>query len=441
MPNIVVIGAQWGDEGKGKVVDIITPHVNVVVRFSGGNNAGHTVVVGREKYVLHTIPSGILHNGCRCVIGCGVVIDPRSLIEEMESLVQRGVTLDGNLYISKNAHLIMPYHPALDRASEARLGVRRIGTTGKGVGPAYVDKAARVGIRMADLLDERLFREKVEFNLAHTNRLLRDFYDAETFGVEAILNQYLRYAGWLAPYITDTALLLSKWIDSGYSVVFEGAQATMLDIDHGTYPFITSSSTTAGGAATGTGVPPTKIHGALGVAKAYTTRVGEGPFPTEMTGKTAEAIRARGNEYGSTTGRPRRCGWFDVVVMRYATRINGFDTVALTKLDVLDQCETIKVCTGYRWRGDIITDFPEEETAMAKLEPVYEEISGWMSSTAGAKNEADLPAKARRYLERLEELIGVPFCLISTGAQRDETILCEDSPLLRWYPSVRSSLM
>jgi adenylosuccinate synthase len=440
MPNIVVVGAQWGDEGKGKVVDVLTPHVNVVVRFSGGNNAGHTVVVGREKYVLHTIPSGILHNGRRCVIGCGVVVDPGSLIEEMESLVQRGVTLDGNLYISKNAHLIMPYHPALDRASEAKRGARRIGTTGKGVGPAYVDKAARVGIRMADLLDERLFREKVEVNLAYKNRLLRDFYDAETFGVEAILNQYLRYAGWLAPYITDTALLLSKWIDSGYSVLFEGAQATMLDIDHGTYPYVTSSSTTAGGAATGTGVPPTKIHGVLGVAKAYTTRVGEGPFPTEMKGKMAEAIRARGNEYGATTGRARRCGWFDSVVMRYATRINGFDAVALTKLDVLDQCETVKVCTGYRWRGEIITDFPEEETAMAMLEPVYEEISGWMSSTAGAKNEVDLPAKARRYLERLEELIGVPFCLISTGAQRDETILCEDSPLLRWYPSVRSSL-
>jgi adenylosuccinate synthase len=441
MPNIVVVGAQWGDEGKGKVVDVITPHVNVVVRFQGGNNAGHTVVVGREKYVLHTIPSGILHNGCRCVIGCGVVVDPGSLIEEMESLVQRGVTLDGNLYISKNAHLIMPYHPALDRASEAKLGSRRIGTTGKGVGPAYVDKAARMGIRMADLLDERLFREKLEFNLAIKNRLLRDFYDAETFGVEAILNQYLRYAGWLAPYITDTALLLSKWIDSGYSVLFEGAQATMLDIDHGTYPYITSSSTTAGGAATGTGVPPTKIHGVLGVAKAYTTRVGGGPFPTEMTGALAEQIRARGNEYGSTTGRPRRCGWFDGVVLRYATRINGFDTVALTKLDVLDQCETVKVCTGYRWRGEILTDFPEEETAMAQLEPVYEEISGWMSSTVGAKNEADLPAKARRYLERLEELIGVPFCLISTGAQRDETILCEDSPLLRWYPSVRATLL
>jgi len=439
--NIVVIGAQWGDEGKGKVVDVITPHVNVVVRFSGGNNAGHTVVVGREKYVLHTIPSGILHNGRRCVIGCGVVIDPGSLIEEMEMLVQRGVTLDGNLYISKNAHLIMPYHPALDRASEAKLGKRRIGTTGKGVGPAYVDKAARVGIRMADLLDERLFREKLEFNLAQKNRLLRDFYDAETFGVEAILNQYLRYAGWLAPYITDTALLLSKWIDSGYSVPFEGAQATMLDIDHGTYPYITSSTTTAGGAATGTGVPPTKIHGVLGVSKAYTTRVGAGPFPTEMSGKLAETIRARGKEYGATTGRPRRCGWFDAVVLRYAARINGFDTVALTKLDVLDQCETLKVCTSYRWRGDIVTDFPEEETALGELEPVYEEVQGWMASTAGAKNEADLPAKARRYLERLEELIGVPFCLISTGAQRDETILCENSPLLRWYPSVRSSIV
>src|SRR6266550_2771567 len=419
MPNIVVIGAQWGDEGKGKVVDIITPHVNVVARLAGGNNAGHTVVVGREKYVLHTIPSGILHPGCRCVIGCGVVVDPGSLIEEMEALVRRGVRLDGNLYISKNAHLIMPYHPALDRASEAKLGKRRIGTTGKGVGPAYVDKTARVGIRMGDLLDEQLFREKLEVNLAQKNRILRDIYDAETFGVEAILNQYLRYVGWLAPYITDTALLLSKWIESGYSVLFEGAQGTMLDIDHGTYPFITSSSTTAGGAATGTGGPP----------------------PTEMSGKIAETIRARGNEYGATTGRPRRCGWFDGVVLRYAVRINGLDTVALTKLDVLDQCETIKVCTGYRYRGEILTDFPEDETVVGEAEPAYEELEGWGASTRGAKNEADLPAKARRYLERLEELLGVPFCLISTGAQRDETILCEDSPLLRWFPSVRSSLL
>jgi len=421
MPNIVVVGTQWGDEGKGKVVDMLAPHVNVVARFAGGNNAGHTVVVGREKYVLHSIPSGILHPGCRCVIGCGVVIDPGSLIEEMEALVRRGVQLDGNLFISKNAHLIMPYHPALDLASEAKLGKRRIGTTGRGVGPAYVDKAARVGIRMADLLNERLFREKLELNVALKNRLLREIYDAETFSVEEILDKYLRHAG--------------------YSVMFEGAQATMLDIDHGTYPYITSSSSTAGGAATGTGVPPTKIHGVVGVSKAYTTRVGAGPFPTEMTGAIAETIRARGHEYGATTGRPRRCGWFDAVVGRYATRINGLDTVALTKLDVLDQCETLKVCVAYRHRGETLTEFPEDETVVAAAEPVYEEIEGWLAPTVGAKNEADLPAKARRYLERLEELIGAPFCLISTGAQRDETILREESPLMQWFPSVRSSLM
>ena len=261
MPNIVVVGTQWGDEGKGKVVDVITPHVDVVVRYQGGNNAGHTVVVGREKYVLQSIPSGILHRGRRCVVGCGVVVNPGALIEEMEALVRRGVVLDGNLFISKNAHLIMPYHPALDRASEAKLGSRRIGTTGRGVGPAYVDKAARVGIRVGDLLNERLFREKLEMNVAQKNRLLREIYDAPTFSVAEILDQYLRYAGWLAPYVTDTALLLTRWIESGYSVLFEGAQGTMLDIDHGTYPFITSSSTTAGGAATGTGVPPTRIHG------------------------------------------------------------------------------------------------------------------------------------------------------------------------------------
>ena len=441
MPNIVVVGTHWGDEGKGKVVDVIAPQVDVVVRYSGGNNAGHTVVVGREKYVLHSIPSGILHSGRRCVIGCGVVIDPAALIEEMETLVRRGVTLDGNLFISKNAHLIMPYHPALDRASEAKLGARRIGTTGKGVGPAYIDKAARVGIRMADLLDERLFRDKLEANIAQKNRILSEIYDAQTFTVEAILNPYLRYAGWLAPYITDTPLLLSKWMDSGYSVLFEGAQGTMLDIDHGTYPYITSSTTTSGGAATGTGIPPTRIHGVLGVAKAYSTRVGGGPFPTEMKDEMAETIRERGDEYGATTGRPRRCGWFDAVVLRYAARINGLDTVALTKLDILDRCETVKVCTGYRYRGDLLTDLPEEETVLKEAEPVYEELSGWMAPTSHAKHEGDLPAKARRYLERLEELIGVPLCLISTGAVRDETIVCDDSPLLRWFPSVRSSLV
>jgi len=304
MPNIVIVGAQWGDEGKGKVVDVLTPHFDVVVRYQGGNNAGHTVVVGREKFVLQTIPSGILHPSCRNIIGCGVVIDPASLIEEMESLVQRGVAFDGNLYISKNAHVIMPYHPALDRASESKAGKHRIGTTGKGVGPAYADKTARVGIRMADLLDEGLLREKLEYNVAQKNRLLREIYDAESFTVEGILSSYLRYAGWLAPYITDTALLLHRWMEAGSSVLFEGAQGTMLDLDHGTYPFITSSSTTSGGACTGSGVPPTKIDGAIGISKAYCTRVGNGPFPTELRGADQRA-RHPGHHQARRAGRLR----------------------------------------------------------------------------------------------------------------------------------------
>jgi adenylosuccinate synthase len=437
MPNIVVVGAQWGDEGKGKVVDMLAPYVDAVVRYQGGNNAGHTVVVGREKFVLQSIPSGVLQ-GRRCVIGCGVVVDPASLIEEMESLVQRGVRLDGNLYISKNAHLIMPYHPALDRASESKAGRRRIGTTGKGVGPAYADKAARIGIRMADLLDERLFREKLEANVAQKNRLLREIYDAETFAVEAILRPYLRYAGWLAPYITDTALLLHRWIEGGASVLFEGAQGTMLDIDHGTYPFITSSSTTAGGACTGTGVPPTRIHGVLGISKAYCTRVGSGPFPTELHDDTAELLRTRGNEYGAVTGRPRRCGWVDAVALRYAVRINGFDAIALTKLDVLDTFETLKICVGYRYGDEVLTDFPEEERIWYEAEPVYEELSGWQSVTHGLREYGELPAKARAFLERLSELIGVPVALVSTGAVRDETIVVGDSPLTRWFPALRS---
>jgi adenylosuccinate synthase len=358
----------------------------------------------------------------------------------MESLVRRGVSLDGNLYISKNAHLIMPYHPALDLASESKAGARRIGTTGKGVGPAYADKAARIGIRMADLLDEDLFREKLEFNVYQKNRLLREIYDAETFTVDAILHPYRRYAGWLAPYITDTALLLSGWIEAGASVLFEGAQGTMLDLDHGTYPFITSSSTTAGGASTGTGVPPTRINGILGIAKAYSTRVGGGPFPTELAGSAAELLRSRGKEFGSVTGRPRRCGWADAVALRYAGRINGFDCIALTKLDVLDACETVKICVGYRYAGDVLTDFPEEERIWREAEPVYEELSGWQTSTHGMREYADLPTKAREYLDRLSELVRVPFGLVSTGAVRDQTMLMPDSILTKWYPTLRGGL-
>jgi adenylosuccinate synthase len=440
MANIVVVGAQWGDEGKGKMVDLLAPHVDVVARYQGGNNAGHTVVVGKDKFVLQSVPSGVLHRGVRCVIGCGVVVDPASLIDEMESLVQRNVSLDGNLYISKNAHLIMPYHPALDRAGEALAGPRAIGTTGKGVGPAYADKAGRVGIRMADLMDERLFRQKLEVNVAQKNRLLREIYDTETFTVETILSAYLRYAGWLAPYVTDTALLLSRWIDGGATVLFEGAQGTMLDIDHGTYPFITSSSTTAGGACTGTGVPPTRIHGVLGISKAYCTRVGSGPFPTELSGETAALIRKRGNEFGTVTGRPRRCGWVDAVALRYAARINGFNALAVTKLDVLDAFETVNIGVGYRYQGEVLTDFPEEEGIWHDAKPVYEEMSGWQAPTHGLHDQADLPTKARQYLDRLAELVGVEIALVSTGPARNETILMGDSVLTRWFPLLRGAL-
>ena len=433
MPNIVVVGTQWGDEGKGKVVDLLAPHVNVVVRYQGGNNAGHTVVVGREKYVLHSIPSGILHPGCRCVIGCGVVVDPGSLIEEMEALVQRGVTLDGNLFISKNAHLIMPYHPALDRASEAKLGARRIGTTGRGVGPAYVDKAARVGIRMADLLDERLFREKLELNLAQKNRLLREIYDAQTLHGRG--DPRTRTCATRAGSRRTSPTRRSccrRWIDSGYRVLFEGAQATMLDIDHGTYPYVTSSSTTAGGASTGTGVPPTQHpRRRSACAKAYTTRVGGGPFPTEMTGAVAEAIRARGNEYGATTGRPRRCGWFDAVVgaLRGAhQRPRHRGAHQARRARPVRDAEGLRRATGYR--GETLTEFPEDETVRG-------------GGRARLRGDRGLACADHRREERGRSAgEGAALSRAARGAdrrrrsassrpapQRDETILCEDSPL------------
>ena len=375
MANVVVVGSQWGDEGKGKIVDLLAENADLVIRFQGGNNAGHTIVRDDVKWKFHLIPSGILYPGLKCAIGNGVVIDPKVLTGELDNLRARGIDLSG-LRISANAHLIMPYHLMLDSAGEARLGKLQICTTRRGIGPCYADKAARLGIRVQDLLDEKILKKKIVLAMEPKRLSLRPFAKAPELDLQAMTDAYLTYGHRLEQYIADTSRLTWDVLDGGGDVLFEGAQATMLDIDHGTYPYITSSSTTAGGAATGTGVPPTKIHGVLGVAKAYSTRVGEGPFPTEMTGPLAETIRARGNEYGATTGRPRRCGWFDNVVMRYAVRINGFDTVALTKLDVLDQCETVKVCTGYRWQGEIITDFPEEETAMAKLEPVYEEISG-----------------------------------------------------------------
>ena len=437
MANIIVVGAQWGDEGKGKVVDVLTAFVDVVVRYQGGNNAGHTVVIGKEKFILHSIPSGILRPGKRGVIACGVVVDPASLLEEMRELEQRGIRLQGRLFISKNAHLILPYHRVLDEADEARRGSRRIGTTSRGVGPAYTDKAARVGIRAGDLLDETLFREKLEANLQMKNAILQSVYGVPPVRAEEILPAYLRFGEALAPYLTDTTLLLHEAMEGGASVLFEGAQGTMLDVDHGTYPYITASNATAGGATTGTGVPPTKIHGALGVTKAYTTRVGGGPFPTEVTGELGELLRSRGSEYGATTGRPRRCGWVDAVVLRHAVRVNGLDTLALTKLDVLDPLPTIRIAVGYRYRQSLLRDFPLEDRVLAAAEPVYEEWPGWQSSTSGLRHLDELPAKARDYIDRLTELTEREISLISTGAVREETILLDGSFLTRWLPGLK----
>ncbi len=434
MPNVVVVGAQWGDEGKGKVVDLLAPHVQVVARYQGGPNAGHTVVTGGRRFILQSVPSGILHPTVRCVIGCGVVVDPAALLEELEGLAAAGVAL-GRLYLSRNAHVILPYHRALDQAADQG----RIGTTGKGVGPAYADKAARLGIRVGDLADEALLREKLEANLRVKNHLLRGLYGHPGFGVEELLGTCLGYAERLAPYVADTTLLLHQWLAAGESILFEGAQGTMLDIDHGTYPYITASSATAGGAATGTGVPPTRIHGVLGVTKAYATRVGGGPFPTEVTGELGDLIRARGREFGSVTGRPRRCGWFDAPLLRHAVRVNGLDAIAMTKLDVLDPCERIRVAVAYRYRGTRLRELPLEEGVLAKIEPVYEERPGWRAPTEGLTAWEALPARARDYLAWIEDLIGCPVALISTGARREETILAPGSRLLDWFPGLAAA--
>ena len=432
MPNIVIVGAQWGDEGKGKVVDLVAPCVDVVARYQGGPNAGHTVVIGKDRYVLQSLPSGILRPGKRCVVGCGVVVEPGALLEEMEALGRAGIALD-HLHISRNAHVIMPYHRALDQATDQS----RIGTTGKGVGPAYADKAARMGVRVGDLGDEELLREKLAAILPVKNHVLRGLYGHAGFEVEDLVRPLRGYAERLAPHVADTTLLLHRWLREGASVMFEGAQGTMLDVDHGTYPYITASSSTAGGAATGTGVPPTRIHGVLGVSKAYATRVGGGPFPTEVTGDLGELIRARGKEYGSVTGRPRRCGWFDAPLLRHAVRVNGLDTLAVTKLDVLDPCHRVQVGVAYRYRGSVLRELPLEERVLAKLEPVYEEREGWVTETAGLRAWEDLPARARDYVRRLEELIECEISVISTGPARDETILIDSSRLTRWFPDLR----
>lgn len=423
MPNIVVVGAQWGDEGKGKIVDILSEDADVVARYQGGHNAGHTVVVDNEEFILHLIPSGILHKGKICIIGNGVVVDPEALIEEIEGLRVRGVTIGNNLFISKNAHLIMPYHRAIDKESERFKGTKRIGTTGRGIGPAYVDKMARIGIRMVDLLDPKLLKEKIEANLTHINYLLKNLYKVEELDPDDVYSKYMGYTEAIGRHITDVSFLINGFIKEGKGILIEGAQGTLLDVDHGTYPYVTSSNASAGGACTGLGIGPTKIDGVLGVAKAYTTRVGSGPFPTELRDKLGEALRSKGREYGATTGRPRRCGWFDALSVRYSARINDFRGLALTKLDILDDCPKIKICIGYKYEGRVYEEMPHEPSVLWNCDPIYEEVDGWQCPTLGIKDLDALPKKARLYIKRIMELTGIEIDLISTSQKRKDIII------------------
>ncbi len=424
--NLVVVGAQWGDEGKGKIVDILTEQADVVVRFQGGNNAGHTVIVGPDKYVFHLLPSGILHPGKACVIGDGVVVDPEVLVSEIDFLKSRKMFRPADLLISKNAHLIMPYHRKLDVARERLRGNNKIGTTGRGIGPAYEDKVSRCGIKCGDLLNEESFRLKLKANLLEKNHYIRTILHDEGFEIHSIYHAYMALASTLGPLIKNTSMFLDEAVRAKKRILFEGAQGTLLDVDHGTYPFVTSSNTVAGQAATGSGVGPSRIDRTIGIAKAYVTRVGEGPFPTELAGEEAERLREKGAEYGATTGRPRRCGWFDAVALRYSARINGLDGLVLTKLDVLDNLESIKICTGYRYKKRLIDDFPTESGVLSECEPVYEDVAGWKERTSGVKEFGKLPKNARAYIKRLEDLTGVKVFIVSVGANREDAIMVKD---------------
>ena len=425
--NLAIIGTQWGDEGKGKIVDLLAPNFDIVARYQGGHNAGHTVIIRKDgtdhKFVLHLIPSGITHPGSTCVIGNGVVIDPRALLSEIADLRAKGIEVSPqNLLISNRAHLILPYHVALDRRVESHRGSNAVGTTMRGIGPAYEDKMARRGLRAGDLTDVTTLLEKLSINARQANNLLTHL-GGEPIDENQLLADGKQWAELIAPHITDTTYYLNDESRKGRSLLLEGAQATMLDIDHGTYPFVTSSNSTIGGACTGAGIPPSRIDATIGVIKAYTTRVGSGPFPTELHDQLGEDIRAKGNEYGASTGRPRRCGWFDAVIARYAVMVNGLDALALTKLDVLDDLAEIKICIGYRINGQETDQVPYDAVAMERAEPIYETMPGWQRKTVGISNFAELPEKAQTYLARLAELSGAPFAFISTGPERNETII------------------
>jgi adenylosuccinate synthase len=417
--NLAVVGAQWGDEGKGKIVDLLTPGFSMVARFQGGHNAGHTVYINGAKFILRLVPSGILHPGVTCVIGNGVVVDPEALFSELDELERNRIDTRGRIVVSDKAHLILPYHRDLDLLSEARRGERKIGTTSRGIGPAYEDKIARRGIRVGDLIDPKGLEDNVRDNVTARNRLVQD----STMDWKPVLAQLLRHAERMRPMIRDVSVLLNEATRAGAAILFEGAQGTLLDIDHGTYPFVTSSNASVGGVCTGLGVPPKAIGRVLGVAKAYTTRVGEGPFPTELFGEMGNRLRETGSEYGAVTGRPRRCGWYDAVAVRYATRINGLDGLALTKLDVLDGLDRIDICTAYRSGTRTFTEFPSDVRQLAQCEPVYESLPGWAAPTKGLRRFEALPEAARNYIARLEEVSGVRAAIVSTGSERDDTIV------------------
>lgn len=427
MPNVAVIGAQWGDEGKGKIVDLFTQQADVVVRFQGGNNAGHTLVVNGRKTILHIVPSGALHPGTVCVVGNGVVLDAEVLLQELNELRAHGhLEEDSQLRISEEAHLIMPYHKAIDQARERLRGAGKIGTTGRGIGPAYEDKAARVGIRLIDLMEEDTFREKLEHNIKEKNIYLKAILNEKALDFEAIHDTFSRFRDQLAPHITNTGVFLEDSTKAGRHILFEGAQGTLLDVDHGTYPFVTSSNTVIGGVCTGAGIGPRRIHQVIGISKAYTTRVGSGPFPTELDGPEGRKLMEDGAEFGATTGRPRRCGWFDAVAVQHAVRLNGFTGIALTKLDVLTGFPKLRICTAYRSGERILHDFPASIKIMNSVEPVWEEFDGWTEPIAHARAVQELPKNAQRYMRRLEELVETEIILTSVGPDRDQTILIRD---------------
>ncbi len=425
MSTLLIVGTQWGDEGKGKIVDYLTEKVDIVARYQGGNNAGHTVVIGNDKYILHLIPSGILHKGKQCIIGNGVVIDPEALITEIDDLKDKGIDVSDSLFIAKNAHIIMPYHVAIDKASEIKKGDSKIGTTGRGIGPSYSDKIGRYGIRAVDLLSFESLKRAVEQNIDRVNFMLKNYYGAETIDPEILLNSYKRYAERLSPFITDTVSMINHAYDSGKRILLEGAQGTLLDVDHGTYPYVTSSNTIAGGACTGLGLAPSKIDKVLGIVKAYTTRVGSGPFPTELTDQLGQQIQQKGAEFGATTGRPRRCGWLDSVALRYSAMINGLTGIALTKLDILDGISPLKIAKAYRYKGTLIETFPHEGEILQDCEPVYEEFEGWTEDTSGINKYHQLPAKAKRYISAIEQFTKVKVQIVSTGQRRDQIIEIE----------------